>query len=114
MPLFVQKILGLVVDVDQATRKSRRAIVRNTWGNGLYFVFEKVRDAGLFALELNDRIAGADWVKLGFPHQLQLRLGMHVGPVYPCHEPVTQTMTCTGTHMSRAARNASRPSVRKP
>jgi class 3 adenylate cyclase len=104
MPLFVREFLGLVAEVDRTTRKSRRAVVRNTWGDGLYFVFEKVRDAGLFALELHERVVSTDWVKLGFPHQLQLRLGMHMGPVYPCHEPVTNTMTCTGTHVSRAAR----------
>ncbi|MEM7407055.1 MAG: adenylate/guanylate cyclase domain-containing protein [Pseudomonadota bacterium] len=104
MPLFVDEFLGLVARVHEKTRKSRRAIVLNTWGDGLYLVFERVRDAGLFALDLNEQVVGTNWVKLGFPHQLQLRLGMHTGPVYPCMEPVTQTMTCTGTHVSRAAR----------
>jgi class 3 adenylate cyclase len=27
-------------------------LVRNTWGDGLYLIFQTVRDAGMFALEL--------------------------------------------------------------
>jgi adenylate cyclase len=35
---------------------------------------------------------------------LSLRIGLHSGPVYRCRDPIIESMTFTGTHVSRAAR----------
>jgi class 3 adenylate cyclase len=63
--------------------------MKNTWGDGLYFVFEGVRDAGRFALELNQRLGAIDWTSKGLPRDLSLRIALHAGPVYSCVDPVT-------------------------
>jgi class 3 adenylate cyclase len=101
VPRFVEHFLGLAGSL--AEESVHQPLVKNTWGDGLYFVFEHVREAGLFALELRDRVQRTDWAARGLPN-LNLRIGLHAGPVYLCTDPVTQRRTYTGAHVSRAAR----------
>ncbi|HSP45267.1 MAG TPA: TRAFs-binding domain-containing protein, partial [Chthoniobacterales bacterium] len=54
----------------------------NTWGDGLFFVFNGVEDAGRFALDLRDLVVNTNWVDLGLPRNLNIRIGVHAGPVY--------------------------------
>jgi class 3 adenylate cyclase len=104
MPLFVEHFLKPVASLCDRGEGCPSPVQKNTWGDGLYFVFKNVRDAGLFALELRDRVTKTDWEKLGFRRQLSLRTGLHVGPVYKCRNPVTGREDYLGTHVSRAAR----------
>jgi class 3 adenylate cyclase/tetratricopeptide (TPR) repeat protein len=76
----------------------------NTWGDGLFFVFNGVEDAGRFALDLRDLVINTDWVDLGLPRQLSIRIGVHAGPVYVNFDPVVRQISFTGAHVSRAAR----------
>src|ERR1043166_1729777 len=76
----------------------------NTWGDGLFFVFNGVEDAGRFALDLRDLVVKTDWMELGLPRQLSIRIGVHAGPVYVNFDPVIRQITFTGAHVSRAAR----------
>jgi class 3 adenylate cyclase len=101
VPRFVKHFLGLVGKL--ADEPAHKPLTKNTWGDGLYFVFEKVRDAGQFALDLRDRVRSTDWTAKGLPN-LNLRIGLHAGPVYSCTDPVTQRPSFFGAHVSRAAR----------
>ena len=101
VPLFAQHFLGLAGRL--AAESAHRPLTKNTWGDGLYFVFANVRDAGQFALDLRDVVRNTDWSKHGLP-PLSLRIGLHAGPVYSCCDPVTQHTTYIGANVSRAAR----------
>jgi len=79
-------------------------LMKNTWGDGLFFVFSSVAEAGLFAIELRDRVRSTDWSKKGLPEELNLRIALHAGPIYPCTDPVTGRPNYVGPHVSRAAR----------
>jgi class 3 adenylate cyclase/tetratricopeptide (TPR) repeat protein len=76
----------------------------NTWGDGFFFVFSGVEQAARFALDLRDLVSNTDWVALGLPHQLSIRIGLHAGPVYVNFDPVVRQLTFTGAHVNRAAR----------
>ena len=76
----------------------------NTWGDGLFFVFNGVEDAGRFALDLRDLVTKTDWIDLGLPRNLSIRIGVHAGPVYVNFDPVVRQISFTGAHVSRAAR----------
>jgi class 3 adenylate cyclase/tetratricopeptide (TPR) repeat protein len=76
----------------------------NTWGDGLFFVFNGVEDAGRFALDLRDLVINTDWIGAGLPRQLTIRIGVHAGPVYVNFDPVVREISFTGAHVSRAAR----------
>jgi class 3 adenylate cyclase/tetratricopeptide (TPR) repeat protein len=100
LPPFVSHFLGLVGGL---LKEPGGPLLRNTWGDGLYFVFSTVREAGQFALSLIDRVRSVDWPKKGLP-RLNLRIGLHAGPVYQCEDPVTGRTNYFGSHVSRAAR----------
>ena len=99
--LFVHHFLGLVGKLIQEF--SPAPLMKNTWGDGLYFVFPDVRSAGRFALELRDRVKATQWSEKGL-RDLDLRIGLHAGPVYACIDPVTERRNYIGAHVSRAAR----------
>jgi class 3 adenylate cyclase len=101
VPLFVQHFLGLAGRL--ASDSAHTPLMKNTWGDGLYFVFSNVHDAGQFALNLRDGVCCTDWPTKGLP-SLNLRIGLHAGPVYSCTDPVTLRPNYVGAHVSRAAR----------
>ncbi|HEX8071096.1 MAG TPA: tetratricopeptide repeat-containing protein [Pyrinomonadaceae bacterium] len=102
IPLFLRHFLepvGRLLD-----RPEYAPEFRNTWGDGLYFVFDSVRRAGLFALELCDQLNRTDRTAQGLPAELNLRVALHAGPVFACTDPILLRPTFFGTHVSRAAR----------
>jgi class 3 adenylate cyclase len=102
VPRFVEHFLGAIADL---SRKHEETILaRNTWGDGLYFVFCDVAAAGEFGLELADLVARTNWIEKGLGSALNLRIALHAGPVYEFDDPVTGRRSFSGTHVSRAAR----------
>ena len=95
---FNQRISRLIAE------SSSSPINVNTWGDGLFFVFSGVEDAGRFGLDLRDLVVKTNWVDLGLPRNLSIRIAVHAGPVYVNFDPVIRQMTFTGAHVSRAAR----------
>jgi len=102
IPGFVTKLMGAIARLDR--RRPRGQLSRNTWGDGLYYVFRSVAEAGRFALDLRDMIASTDWTRHGFPHALSLRIGLHAGPVYVLPDPVLRRTSYNGSHVNWAAR----------
>ncbi|HEX6190378.1 MAG TPA: TRAFs-binding domain-containing protein [Pyrinomonadaceae bacterium] len=102
IPLFLNHFLGAIGNL--ISTSPHAPSIKNTWGDGLYFVFSDVRDAGLFALDLCELMVDTDWSKKGLPKAINLRIALHAGPVYSCVDPVTGLASFTGTHVSRAAR----------
>ena len=101
IPRFVDHFFGLVAKL--AAESPYRPLVEETWGDAVYFVFSNVRDAGRFALDLRDSVRNTDWASKRLPN-INLRVGLHVGLVYLCTNPVTGRAACVGPHVSRAAR----------
>lgn len=102
IPQFVQHFLGAIADLTKAFSKAINA--KNTWGDGLYFVFSDVDVAGNFALQLADLVTKTKWEEKGLPPELNLRIALHAGPVYEFNDPITKRISFSGTHVSRAAR----------
>ena len=102
VPLFARHYLTFAMSALQA--RTIVPLVKNTWGDGLYLVFESVRDAGVFALDFRDRIVATDWRQLGLSAPLNVRIGIHAGPLYRIYDPVIGQWSYTGAHVTRAAR----------
>lgn len=99
---FLQNFLGGVADLIK--RSPHAPVMKNTWGDGLYFVFNTVRDAGLFALELCEFVNSTNWEEKHLPKDLNLRIALHCGPVYRLIDPITGQVNYIGSHVSHAAR----------
>jgi class 3 adenylate cyclase len=102
VPRFVQHFFGAIAQLMEKCSKS--IIAKNTWGDGLYFVFSEIGLAGKFALALADTVARTDWPKKGLRAELNLRIALHAGPVYEFDDPITGRRNYSGSHVSRAAR----------
>jgi len=102
LALFVEHFLGAIAKL--IARSRDLPVVSNTWGDGIYLVFTDVAAAGRFALDLADLVNTTDWAAHGLPAELNLRIGLHAGPVYECVDPITTRANYIGTHVSRGAR----------
>lgn len=102
IPAFVTHFFGAISKLLENAQYA--PLQRNTWGDGLYFVFKDARSAGLVGLEICRMVSNTDWTKLGFPKNLSIRIGLHCGPVFRLTNPITGQLDFTGTHVSRAAR----------
>ena len=100
--IYVEKFLGAIAALITKTRYP--PIHKETAGDGFYFVFDSVSEAGHFALELRDLITDTNWAECGLPVALALRIGLHCGPVFACSDPITGKPAYTGTHTVRTAR----------
>jgi class 3 adenylate cyclase/tetratricopeptide (TPR) repeat protein len=102
VPRFVDQFLQAIAQLSAQFSKS--IVARNTWGDGLYFVFSKVDDAGNFALELASLVSKTKWEEKGLRAGLNLRIALHAGPAYEFDDPITGRRSYSGTHVSQAAR----------
>jgi class 3 adenylate cyclase len=84
------------------------ALVRNTWGDAIFAVFECPVQAGHAAIALQNLVASVDWnARFGTPHDLlhlRLRIGLHAGPVHEGVDPITGGLSYVGRHTNLAAR----------
>lgn len=76
----------------------------NTWGDGIFAVFNNVDSAAECALAMQETMAQLNRREAGLPEEISLRIGLHLGPVYLTLDPITQRETAIGAHVSRAAR----------
>ena len=102
IPLFVEHFLTPIAKLIE--RSPHPPVLKETAGDGFYFVFPRVRDAGLFALALQDLVSAVDWETRGLPPSLGLRVALHCGPVHRLIDPITGQPKYTGPHTSRTAR----------
>jgi class 3 adenylate cyclase len=102
VPKFFRIYLGTAMEVLQ--RIGSVPLVKNSWGDGLYFVFEFPWEAGLFSIGFRDQIAQVDWKEIGLDFRPAVRIGVHAGPLYRLYDPITGQWNYTGSHTTRAAR----------
>ena len=76
----------------------------NTWGDALYAVITDAVSAAACALDLQDAMERLDPEAIGLPADLALRLGGHVGPIFPVTDPVLNRRSFVGSHVNRTAR----------
>jgi class 3 adenylate cyclase len=99
---FAQHFLGTVAELSQ--HALYQPLMKNTWGDALYYVFPTVQQAGQFALDLCDWVQTVDWPTKGLPDGLNLRIALHAGPVERNVDPITGQINYIGTHVNHTAR----------
>jgi len=101
LPIYVTGVLGAIEHVRQAHRN--KVLLANTWGDGLFMVFQRANDAAECALALQAALTRLDFAALGLSVPLSLRVGGHLGPVYETLDPVLGHTNFFGAHVTRAA-----------
>ena len=102
LPAFIDAFLGCFASVIE----DRRAEIQfaNTWGDGLFLVFDDAGVAADSALTLQEKAALIDRAAYGLPADLALRIGIHLGPVYDAQDPILKRRNFFGAQVSRTAR----------
>lgn len=100
---------GFLADVDRILCDVRHtALARNTWGDAIFAVFRTASEAAHAALALQELVGSQDWAqRFGLAAgavSLQLRIGLHAGPLYEGRDPITNTVSFMGRHANLAAR----------
>ena len=104
LPEFFMEFLKIV----EQQLKLTPALFQNTWGDGLYVVFDDVVSCAGFALHLLERLERFDFKSFGFrlgeDERPGIRIGLHTGPVFEGFDAIIGRKNYFGSHVSRAAR----------
>jgi hypothetical protein len=102
IPLFMEYVMGpLAESIDGF---GDRVLLRQTWGDGLYLVFEDTECAAECALDMQRALQALDLSALGLATLRGMRIGGHVGPVFQGWDRVRKELTFFGANVTRAAR----------
>ena len=102
LPQYFSHFLKHIADTIE--RFDFAPLTSNSWGDAFYFVFENVREAGLFALEFHRATEELQWSPESTGRPLRFRIALNAGPVFELTDPVTGVLSFTGQHTNRAAR----------
>jgi class 3 adenylate cyclase len=102
LPIFIETVLSTFARV--LDRFAGKILLANTWGDGLFLVFEDAGAAAACGLALQNAMAAIDFAAIGLPDNMALRIGGHLGPVYTARDPILKKHNFFGAHVSRAAR----------
>lgn len=102
IPLFVDAVMGRLAKAIEGL--AAPPVHLETWGDGLFLVFDKPIDAAIAALALLEAHQALDMRGLGLPRGLGLRIGGHYGPVHLRTNPMTKSLAVLGAHVVVAAR----------
>jgi class 3 adenylate cyclase/tetratricopeptide (TPR) repeat protein len=101
-PYFVYEVLNAVAS------KIRHLTVQpdivNTWGDAIFVVYDYPEDLMDFALMLNNAVRKTDWGRYHLPTGIDIRIALHIGPVFIGTDPITGNPNAYGTHITRTAR----------
>lgn len=105
-PRFMGEFLA---DADGVLSDARHtALSRNTWGDAIFAVFKTASEAAHAALALQNLVGSQEWAeRFGLASgtiDLQLRIGLHAGPLFEGRDPITKTLSFMGRHANLAAR----------
>ncbi len=104
LPKFFMEFLSIV----EQQLRSMPARFQNTWGDGLYVVFDDVVSCAGFALHMLEQLERFDFrsfgFKLGEDKKPGIRIGLHTGPVFEGFDAIIGRTNYFGSHVSRAAR----------
>jgi class 3 adenylate cyclase/tetratricopeptide (TPR) repeat protein len=95
---FLKEVDGALCSLKQPP------VFRNTWGDGLYLVFDRVTDCAQAAVQLLQHAELVNWGDFGLEATAPVRIGMHAGPVFSCFDPIIGRTNYFGSHVNRAAR----------
>jgi class 3 adenylate cyclase len=102
IPAFMDGVMGRMAEAVAGLSEPPSHI--ETWGDGLFLVFERPIQAALAALTLLEAHKSLDLGALNLPRDLGLRIGGHYGPVHLRTNPLTKAPAVIGSHVVVAAR----------
>ncbi len=104
MPYFVYTFLDRVVNHLKDIGQFEKPVAMNTWGDAIFVVMDKALPLAKYALALLEVIEETDWRTIGLNEKMEIRIALHMGPVFKATNPFTSREDYFGAHVNRAAR----------
>jgi len=98
--VFIQQI----VPAFERVITKHNPLVKNTWGDAIFIVFDTAENAAECALALRDVVRDKDWSADGIHTDLSMRIGLHNAHAYIVKDPITGLANAFGEHINQAAR----------
>ena len=89
---------------DSCTALGLEPALVEAWGDAFYVVMPDARSIVRYAFALRRAFTGVDHSQFGLPYQLNIRIGLHAGPVYREIHPLSGRVVFMGRQVNRAAR----------
>jgi len=102
LPLFVEHILGTINN--HLGEKEHSPNFVNTWGDGLFAVWDTPAQAARQALVIQDAIAEFSSGKAKLPMEFSMRISLHYGVAHRLVDPILGQKNYFGEAVARAAR----------
>lgn len=102
VPVFIYEFLEKIAS--HLHNQAVKPLYINTWGDAIFAVMNKALSMAEYALALQQAVLQEDWISLGFPHGLNIRIALHAGPVFTGRDPLTGRSNFYGSHINRTAR----------
>jgi class 3 adenylate cyclase/tetratricopeptide (TPR) repeat protein len=78
--------------------------ILNTWGDAVFAVFPDPSAAVKYALAMQSAVINRNGSSNKLPEDINIRIALHVGPVFVADDPLTGRKNAYGSHINRAAR----------
>lgn len=107
LPLFVERVLGCIAEVINDIKETEgldSVLMANTWGDGLFVVMKDTNIAAKCSLAMQHAMSKLGDSETEFENPVELRLGIHFGPIYEIEDPITKRTNYFGEHVNMAAR----------
>lgn len=101
-PQFVSKFLEKIAH-DLDTLDERPSFL-NTWGDAIFTVMDTAESLAHYAVALNESVCNTDWAAVGLSSNMNIRIALHVGPVFKGWDPLSNRTNYYGSHVNRVAR----------
>jgi len=102
IPEFAKVVMGGLASIIDGHQE--QLALKNSWGDGIFLVFEDAGRAADCALAMQEHLSDLDLAAAGLPSHIALRIGAHLGPTYKIDDPILGRPNYYGSHVSRAAR----------
>ena len=104
-----QQVATVVKDVfprlsDALAKMEDDLLYLNSWGDGIFAVFNSTTTAARAAIALQKQLLGMSLQDFGLPTDLTLRIGGHYGPITFSSDPITGRRGVFGSQIAYAAR----------
>ncbi len=78
--------------------------ILNTWGDAVFAVFPDPSSAVKYALAMQSAVINRTGKESKLPEDINIRIALHIGPVFVADDPLTGRNNAYGSHINRAAR----------
>ncbi|MBF0236100.1 MAG: DUF4071 domain-containing protein [SAR324 cluster bacterium] len=101
-PQFIFKFLEKIAN--DLKRLEEQPSFLNTWGDAIFAVMDTAESLAHYATALNESVCNTDWSVYGMPTTMNIRIALHVGPVFKGWDPLIGRTNYYGAHVNRVAR----------